>query len=428
MQEIIMAPSGRPQHGEEKAAVRILIEDHAVDFDDLEKAMMAIEFANVSEELANISGDERGSIPKGFRSILTFSKYRAAYRALEKARSISINEVLADAWTFESTDPRDKIFAVNNFAKVPAHLEFHPDYEAPVEQIYTQYATRLVLDDPTLLLMAGIGRPRSSIPLPSWVPDFSVPSSTGIQVTAAREAKYRSGGTNINIAVDSQLLRLQVIRIDTVERIFEQPSKIELYDPSSTANNKPYFRAMLSWLDCIEQYLSTIRYHNDLSPQQVLQQTIAANHTAEISRVAGSDSQQDYQIWYRIWYRGLLDQAGHRNLKGWLRRTFAGCPGVPMNTDRPRAREMAVGEDPVFATKDMQLLGFGPQGLRVGDVVVIATGVSTPLLVREDVGNSRDFDEVAREKSWRLVGGCFIHSLMYGDGLSLGQLETLILS
>ena len=76
----------------------------------------------------------------------------------------------------QSTDPRDKIFAVLGLAEDVGDY-FQPDYSKSVEQVYVDFATCFLNQIPRanvppgrLLLQAG--RHNQRLSLPSWVPDW----------------------------------------------------------------------------------------------------------------------------------------------------------------------------------------------------------------------------------------------------------------
>ena len=89
--------------------------------------------------------------------------------------------------------------------------------------------------------------------------------------------------------------------------------------------------------------------------------------------------------------------------------------------------EFASGERPLLATAERSLLGFGPLMTQPGDVVCIASGVSLPLLLRaDDTGNVQG--GIAGPERWKLVGCCFVHGLMYGEGLQMGEPRACIIT
>jgi hypothetical protein len=72
----------------------------------------------------------------------------------------------------QSTDPRDKIYGL--LGLLPGVIKIYPDYSKSVKEVYTEAALQLVsyANDLDLLMQAC----SNNKALPSWVPDFAVPS------------------------------------------------------------------------------------------------------------------------------------------------------------------------------------------------------------------------------------------------------------
>lgn len=79
--------------------------------------------------------------------------------------------MLARCRRYDATDLRDKVYAIYNLIAESIPGLGSPDYTAPVEQIYTNLASsRYEQGDLELLRHCS----RSSLQLPSWVPDWSM--------------------------------------------------------------------------------------------------------------------------------------------------------------------------------------------------------------------------------------------------------------
>ncbi len=95
----------------------------------------------------------------------------------------SLMEVLQRHRSAAATDPRDKIYAFLSLAREfasgsPRRQVFKPDYRKSTREVYLE-ATKLVIEsdgglDVLSLKEDEVDRNGSDIPLPSWVPDFSV--------------------------------------------------------------------------------------------------------------------------------------------------------------------------------------------------------------------------------------------------------------
>jgi hypothetical protein len=75
---------------------------------------------------------------------------------------------------FQSTDPRDKIFALWTLVRGTSDHRFKPDYAMSMQQVYTAVTSEIVEGLGTLdVLTRRWGRP--TVNLPTWVPDYSLP-------------------------------------------------------------------------------------------------------------------------------------------------------------------------------------------------------------------------------------------------------------
>jgi hypothetical protein len=75
-------------------------------------------------------------------------------------------------YIFDSTDPRDKIFALLGIATDTEHSMLDPNYNASVEVTYLKTTAYLLIHDNSICLLyaAGVGLQRRYKDLPSWVP------------------------------------------------------------------------------------------------------------------------------------------------------------------------------------------------------------------------------------------------------------------
>lgn len=86
-----------------------------------------------------------------------------------------IDSLVALNVNFDSTDPRDRIYALLGLDAAEKYRDvFRPDYEIKVEDLYVKVAQEMIVkeDNIRLLHLAGISYQRS-LNLPSWVPDWT---------------------------------------------------------------------------------------------------------------------------------------------------------------------------------------------------------------------------------------------------------------
>ena len=152
-------------------------------------------------------------------------------------------------------------------------------------------------------------------------------------------------------------------------------------------------------------------------PGEVLWQTIVGDYPSTEFPLEGSLFET-----YDCWYQAQRQLAGRD--KSSLLASIARKPDVYEKAQTFEDLKAASLHDrPVFSTTDKCLLGNGPKGLLPGDLVCIVKGTITPFLLRPNEDAMMN-DQATHEK-WKLVGGCFVHGLMYGEGLNMGNWEEL---
>ncbi|KAL8992232.1 MAG: hypothetical protein Q9169_007262 [Polycauliona sp. 2 TL-2023] len=127
----------------------------------------------------------------GVKSALAVIAFKAAhaFRQDGENRSSFLTAILS-CRQFRSSDPRDKIYGLLSLANQRATQEeekvsltfISPDYTKTIPEVYTK-ATKILLDTSKdlLILSTVVDGTYKEIPgLPSWVPDYSVTTTTGI--------------------------------------------------------------------------------------------------------------------------------------------------------------------------------------------------------------------------------------------------------
>lgn len=160
-------------------------------------------------------------------------------------------EALVMARNFESTDPRDKIFALWNLARDKTNLDFRPHYNSPYENVYAEFARAWIRQKNALDILGAVEVTEQNRTfyekVPSWTPDWSVPTTTSslvrkdhIPLTFMSTVKDQQGrvysadgGGVVQDSSGSALFRFESnilhctgLVIDQVEQILEDPTDV----------------------------------------------------------------------------------------------------------------------------------------------------------------------------------------------------------
>ena len=112
--------------------------------------------------------------PKLPRRIEGITRIQTLLHVREGQRQ-SIQQNLMLTATAEASNPRDIIFALGSMSEGTLVEALIPRYDLPASKVFINATQYMISHDKQILVlhMAGIGWNRSSIDLPSWVPDYS---------------------------------------------------------------------------------------------------------------------------------------------------------------------------------------------------------------------------------------------------------------
>lgn len=229
---------------------------------------------------------------------------------VRRADKLALPLMLAATWSFESKDPRDKIYAILSLAApLPPEDEIVIDYTSPVEDLYTQVAhiflrgsgrDSMYLRDDGL---AGILEPlegfsyvqdpyfssgqRGKMPeLPTWVPDFSNPLATdriwrrAFRAAKTFEPRFGPGETK-------GMLHTLGFKLDVVEAVESEWAELEPGDmpPDLEVDVESWF-----------SLLGHVRTENGERPVQVLFRTLSMD---QLWRDCDEDARDRYVASFR---------------------------------------------------------------------------------------------------------------------------------
>ena len=337
---------------------------------------------------------------------------------------------------FKATEHRDKIYAVMNFAE-PANLGLEPDYECPLDEVYTSCAAKLIEQNeyPIILHIAGIALQKPLSTLPSWVPDFS-PSPFSVDIKSRFTVKLFEASGNppmntIKTHLYSNTMTFMGIKIDTVELLFRRPSpddsrqRNSSEDSSSLRNatfktaqkllfpQREYFQSYLSFFNDVSAFINSSPANSklqDLKTKKTIFYTLIRDYP-----VGEAIVDKDLLDAYDTWYDSYRELAGHDAIKSF----FASATRSPETYSQVERIEDLVGSSygQLFGTTTRRLLGSGPEGMLPGDIVCVIMGARTPFLLRPDT----EYMSHHSSQRWKLVGPCFVYGLMFGEGLRMEE-------
>ena len=332
---------------------------------------------------------------------------------------------------FSATNLRDKIWALLGIIGDAWRFAEDVNYAMSAEDVFTVTARKLLAGDPKLNILhaAGIGNPGRIDGLPSWVPDWSSLTHTilrGVNVTM----RYNASGATSNsphIDHENRTLRVSGRLVDTVSLVFpEQPRTAYGESPSdeapphaiSTSHGKKEVKLVERWInDALRIARCSDKYTDETGRERAFSVTLTANISFSDGPGGAPTTGihfDDFQAWRRANSAPpLLNGLGNFGEGSSEEASRANAYGVALGFVAGRR---------VFVTEE-GYFGLGPEGLSVGDRVVVLGGAVTPFLVRGGREGAGDGGRV-----FELVGESYVHGLMDGEGLSMTLEERIVLA
>jgi hypothetical protein len=351
---------------------------------------------------------------------------------VQQQGSMSFEDLFDFAIKSEVTRPKDKIYSLLGIADYAAQYTLLGKYQNSVQSIYIDTARHfLSQNDPFRFLhRAGVGHRRKTSNIPSWTTDWNHPTGATPLWRGHETYPYRACGNT----VPDIKIRLNSLELECSGEYIDQIGRCGRYQPlddetETELSEKARQRALvledaILWADLSSPNI----YPNGQSRTEALWRTWIGDRS-KWTRPAPSEYAASFEAFNRIhkYARLGLDGVGQ---------SF----DVTIEASYPRIKSenlrSQIQEDNKQSIDFSASTGFGIQGrmfsiseekgyfmlvpelARVGDVICILWGAQTPFLLRRK-------SEVDRR--WELVGECYVHGIMDGEGLGLSEKEVFVL-
>ncbi|KAG6354806.1 hypothetical protein INS49_003887 [Diaporthe citri] len=364
-------------------------------------------------------------------------------------------------------DPRDKVYAFVGLANTKTLVcgapatSVRPDYELPVQDVYTRLMAQLLLahgglhllshaQDPSLTKLEG---------LPSWVPDFSVqlvPYPLRFRGTASWSAcgNTRWQPPSSDEDLKQGILRVQGSRIGVVEETALLQNEAECSAeywativnlalgleekypqlPNWTiVRTKPQSRLEALWRTLITDLYSRqhpapdhcgnlfMEYILNLQIRHTLAPWSDVDFMPHQSHTHAENIQPRWHDLLRSEPEGLA--VYKRRMSTIMENIFQGTYS-PMNlAELQHDLDIASGSSRRLFRTNNGLLGTGMKSVKKGDEVWILAGSKLPMLVRKRSASGY-------KKEFGLVGETYVHGIMHweGGGNDLPGLQDIVLT
>ncbi|KAL8837338.1 MAG: hypothetical protein Q9176_005756 [Flavoplaca citrina] len=353
-----------------------------------------------------------------------------------------------------SSNPRDKIYGLlgllDSAREAKPFNTISPDYRRTIPEVYLQ-ATKLLLEsaEDLLILSTVVDRTHKEVDdLPSWVPDYSVTSTTGIWCATERGYRPAKGlQAYWHVGDASSSLSLCASRLDTISQVGE--SKHELMHErrgekllSIVANMKDAYMAGQSRIEALWRTLIVDSWVKQNSMDGFIWGKFESPAPNFVEEQFGEWLAWTAARWHHQEQRSTKPQHPSKTsqetivLLNRLCESDGGALLHPVEdiyemVERPDLLDTFCGSELFrlyqtlfvqipharFFTTEMGYMGMGPLSLQDGDSIWLVPGSRTLFVLRDKPG----------VKSYEFVGDCYVHGVMNGEAAeaAMPDLETI---
>jgi len=384
------------------------------------------------------------STPIGLQHGPVMEAYRREYR---EKKVLEFHDLLRNCIMFRATDPRDKIFALQGITEAATAIPI--DYQLSIEDVLMNTA-RYFIKRPgaiEVLQNAGIGwiveSDGTEAPkMPSWVADWSRPRRVGCELSYSsyKEGFLYRAAVEKKAQVrelDDRTIELAVVHVDYIKT----RGKTKSYPPENVILDEQ--EASDKWVHWLREATSIARslpskYHISQSQSEAFWRTCIADRNG-VTRPASPSYGEKYLDFRQF------------NLRRYALNHPRSTPGpYPISENenllpeegqllearyKERKPDMAHIQNALlfsdamvaccngrcFAVTEKGYIGIVPPGTKEGDMLCLVMGAQVPFVLRPLP--DPDGDCIDGERFYALVGECYVHGMMDGEGLRQGLVE-----
>ena len=304
--------------------------------------------------------------------------------------------VMVSTWLFQSSDPRDRVFALLGLPNSDSdpdndQLFLEPDYSLDESQVYLALARKVIAAEESIRLLNAVQhRPDSPLNSPSWVPQWhprTVETLIPFDYVNNKMCEYFEDASSV-LTSDPHALFLRGFQIGTIT------SMTEVISVDSLDSSFVHTTHTCNWIAKTAALLG--------------EQKLDLTHSRLRSLCWTLTVGRGHDVW------SSFDDHWH-NFQAFWSRVPASSTEALSSATQPAEPEMELSNCDIHnflgsATYGRRLfitsegrVGLGPPGLQQGDVVTAFLGGYTPFVLRR------------RDDHYLLVGECYFHGHMDGE-------------
>ncbi|MCJ1461491.1 hypothetical protein MMC07_000088 [Pseudocyphellaria aurata] len=326
-----------------------------------------------------------------------------------------------------TSDPRDKIIAPLGLA-INLGPSFDPliDYTQTVAELYTRTARMIIDRDCNLDILWSAGKAMQKHQLPSWVPDWTVPSNAALGMIAKEGFEIRAYKKSEELDVvyhatdlsksdfmfisseEGELLRVRAMIYGSINWV---GTSLQYLDEEADPPVPITAEVQLSRLrDCFSAAEQCRPYANGEDCISACQQTLFAGCERGLvygefsyAKIEPHKAAQYTNHFFTVVEMSAQDRAGSE--AGEIVESNAIEPYLQgYDIFQSSLNEKTTGRRVV--TMHDRYVGLASVGSQIGDRICVILGCNVPFVIRSIEGGN-----------YVLVGECYIHGLMHGEAL-----------
>lgn len=380
--------------------------------------------------------------------VMALGRFRnARYKSTRCKQRRTLDKLLFDNWDVETSDPRDKVFAILQLASDRKVYNIIPDYTLSVRYVYTNTVEKVIRITRNLSITVAKRWQDPQLSLPSWCPDFSstIPKSKlGWHDAYPFEVKNRSRGycaagknskANIRFSVPGWVMNASGWEFDSIQSI-SKTEKDPRQRKAPTSLRRRLWKRILDILDLEELevpidfeiwYAMHRRALDSFVSAEYRSRRRQRNECSLFEEICRKKHQEFFSVIYRATTSladTTWDDEATTTAKKWCRYEdipeFYGGPMRKVLTPSLRGalsnmgpRIMINENYACYFITSLGFMGLGPLDMTENDRICILRGSDFPIVLRfQDRGLAS------------IVGACYVEGFMYGEFFKHPQFRT----
>ncbi|KAI0809957.1 HET-domain-containing protein [Xylaria sp. FL0064] len=370
---------------------------------------------------------------KGFRQIIGVSVSRTLFAMIQVKAAVeqttaSLLRLLFYTTGSDSSDPRDRVFGLMNLVSGDSDLGVDVDYNFTCAAVYTQLARHQIIHNKRLefLTMAGLALYSGDLDIPSWVADWS--KCDHIYMNLGIQSKFSTAGDSVarSHCHGTNGLEISAFLFDVISDAGTEmlPAGCMTGEDAASGRGHDWLKDTSRETDLQDLFADLDRLTEGMNSYPTSEDVEHVKLRTVLFDFNGKKDSPDWVYEY---------QAVHNSCRTDPSLTFMPIIHSPSTDSSDDFNELTHFDERketylsiisdwtrcrVLCRTKKGYLGWVLDITMVGDSIFIIMGANVPFVVRP-VGDG----------TYKLIGECYIHGIMYGEALEeKNSKENIILT